>query len=126
MMLGRVPLMLNMTHRIGQDFATRDRAGGNSMLNETVAQMTALFSKKMKVSLSQAYATSSDAQGYSPKLENNIRRTLGRYVTRVQFEWKYSSSLDLLMNIENYHISTNIALFKQGSQVVSMYARQSF
>jgi hypothetical protein len=124
--LSSVPLYINVTSRVGQDFATRERAGGNSQNKETVVQVSAAFSKNVKASFSQAYSTSRDTEGYSPKLENNAKRTIGRYISRLQLNWSLSPSFDILMNFENYHVNTNIALFKQGGKAFSLNIRQAF
>nr|WP_315484492.1 tetratricopeptide repeat protein [uncultured Undibacterium sp.] len=126
MTLSTVPLYINVTSRVGQDFATRERAGGNSQNNETVVQVSAALSKNFKASFSQAYSTSRDTEGYSPKLENNAKRTIGRYISRLQLNWSLSPSFDILMNFENYHVNTNIALFKQGGKAFSLNIRQAF
>ncbi|MFZ6799411.1 hypothetical protein [Undibacterium sp. Di24W] len=126
MAISNVPLYFNLTSRIGQDFATRQRAGGNSQNKETALQISAAFSKNFKASLSQTYSSSHDVEGYSPKLENNAKRRIGRYISRLQFNWSLSPSFDVLFNFENYHVNTNIALFKQGGKVFSVNLRQAF
>lgn len=124
--LFQTPMQISLTNRLGRDFATRDRAGGRSRDNEFTAQIVVPLSKTFKLNVGQAYAYSHDVSGYSPKLENNARRTIGRYVSRAQLNWMITPSFEVMLNFENYHVSTNIALFKQGGKVYSFNLRQAF
>lgn len=124
--LARVPLQTTLIGRIGFDDPNGSRAGGTTRHNELVAQAAMPLAWGARAELSMIFASSRDAEGYSPLLEQNAVRRLNRRNLRLLVTVPITATSDFNILAEDNRFKSNLALFQQSGKSLSVGFRHRF
>lgn len=119
-------LQTTLIARIGNDRATGARAGGDTQRSELLAQFGVPLAWQSRADLSMEVSTAHDANGYSPLLENNAARDLARRFVRLAWTVPVSRTTDVVLAAESNRVRSNIALFQQRGESLSVELKTSF
>jgi hypothetical protein len=124
--LAQIPVQTILIGRTGWDTPTENRPGGKTRHNELIAQLVMPIAWGAQAELSMNWANALDEEGYSPLLEQNAARRLDRRTLRLVVTVPLTLSSDLLFLAEDNRFQSNLALFRQSGQTVSMGLRYRF
>ena len=124
--LAQIPVQTTLIGRTGFDTPTGNRPGGKTRHNELIAQLAMPIAWGAQAELSMSWANSLDEEGYSPLLEQNAARHLDRRTLRLLVTMPLTSSSDLQVLAEDNRFKSNLALFRQSGQTLSMGLRYRF
>jgi tetratricopeptide (TPR) repeat protein len=124
--LARMVTQTTLIGRIGFDTPTGARAGGASQHAEIIAQIGIPLPAGIQGELSTTLSTVRDKDGYSPLLEKNAVRHLERSNVRLLLSKSLNPSTDLLFLAEDNRYYSNLSLFVQNGQNLSVGVRHRF
>ncbi|RZI43629.1 tetratricopeptide repeat protein [Herbaspirillum sp. HC18] len=124
--IAQVPVQTILIGRTGFDDPTGDRAGGETLHNELIAQIGMPIAWGALAELSMTWANARDKEGYSPLLEQNAARHLDRRTLRLLVTVPLTSSSDVQILAEDNRFKSNLALFQQTGQTLSVGFRHRF
>ena len=124
--IATLPVQSTFIGRIGLDTPTADRPGGSAKRGEWIAQFGVPLPKNARVELSFAYATARDNDGYSPLLENNAARRLDRRNIRLLLTMPVANLAEVILLVDDNRFTSNLTLFQQNGQSVSVGLRRRF
>lgn len=124
--LAGAPMQLVLLARFGQDTPDGLRPGGITKRKELIAQLIVPLPKNARAELSLSQSDAQDQQGYSALLENNAARDLKRANLRLQLSAAANKTTDLILQMEENRLRSNLALFRQTGKNISLGLQKRF
>jgi hypothetical protein len=112
-----------MELRIGQDRATHDQRPGGDRQRIQMALGHAINWQAARLYLDAEFEYIDDRKGYSPLLENNLKRNIKRQLYRIEFN-KPLFAMEFLAGVELAKQRSNLALFTTESRSIYIGLRQ--
>ena len=112
--------------RIGRDSPIGNRAGGSTRRAEVIAQISVPLPLGARAEVSTTLSLARDADGYSALLEQNAVRRLDRSNLRVVMTRPIGLASDVFLLVEDNRFRSNLALFVQSGQSLSVGLRHRF
>lgn len=112
--------------RAGADKPSDARPGGISQRKEMTLLHQQTLWGKLNAEFSLSLSVSEDAEGYSPMLDNYSHRHIDRRFGRVVIFWPLTAKVEGMAALEITRQKSNILLFDQNDDAISIGARYRF
>ena len=124
--LDTVRVQMSVIARNGIDRPIQMRAGGITHRHETIVKMTYRLNHTWQLDTSYNYALANDSEGYSPLISNNAVRHVARRGLRLQLQTYLKDDWVLLMGLERNVNDSNLSLFRQKGNSLSLGLLKNF
>lgn len=119
-------LQTTMIARIGNDRPNAVRAGGQTLRSELLLQLALPADNGSRTELTWQMTRARDREGYSALLENNAVRCMTRHLLRLAWSRPMPGATELVLAAENNRVLSNLPLFQQAGNTVSIEIRKQF
>lgn len=109
---------LSAIARIGDDRGPGDRPGGDTRRREMAAIWQGRLASRLELSTGLTFASSHDADGFSPLIDNGAARDVKRITARAEVGWRMRGGWYLAAWAEHTRQDSNIDLFGLRQTVV--------
>ncbi|RJF99492.1 tetratricopeptide repeat protein [Noviherbaspirillum saxi] len=124
--LEAIPVQTILIGRAGFDDPVYDRAGGETRHTELIAQFAMPIAWGARLEFTTTFAKAVDREGYSALLEDNAARRLNRRNIRLGVTVPFTPVSDVMVLAEDNRFQSNLALFRQSGQSISVGYRYRF